>query len=92
MSTELKPVTIFIPVDGQGEFDVYQYGLRVTVAEKVSAYCFTKEELERLLGETFDAGHSLGDGEAMFNYTDHLSKESLNMIDTKEQYIKSILP
>lgn len=61
---------------------------------KHDVYILTPEELlelmKKIAGEAFDAGHSLGVAETLFNYTDHISKESLNMEKDKETYINSL--
>ena len=68
-----------------GNFDRFE---KVThwLKEK-ELYCFTKEELEKLLGEAFDAGQDRNRDE----YENMLSGHPIDAIN-KEDYLKSILP
>ena len=84
MPTPLLPQSVYVPVSVDEISDYYvthSDAHWVTRVKPQTAYLFTREELEGLLGEAFDAGE----------LTQYL-KGKIELPKKRADYIKSIMP
>lgn len=89
MPTQLSPVRVFVPVSDFQETSICNDSQDGWVfkgyAKEQELFCFSKEELVRLLRDAFDAGFDRGDDQDM------VLKPEGNIYPDKEQYISELL-